>query len=71
MKHLKNQLAEGPEDNSDDVLKSEAFRSTKICDLSGKKLAAVNNELITMCKESQAIVLNISKNQLRDLPGEY
>ena len=80
MKHLRDHLvdetAANPADsaqknNADNLLKSDVVKSTKVFDLSCRKLPDVTSSMITFCKQCTALVFNLSKNQLRDLPNEY
>lgn len=52
------------------ILKSEVIKSTKVFDLSCKKLTSITPNMITVCKQSTALVLNASKTALTDLPAE-
>ncbi|RNA38661.1 leucine-rich repeat-containing 40 [Brachionus plicatilis] len=75
LKHLKNQIkvTENQESqNSEEMmLKSEnIIKSSKIFDLSYKKISIITPSIINYCKQSTASVLNVMKNSLSDLPEE-
>lgn len=74
MKHLRNQLTElapdeGPATEKD-LLRSDIVKSTKVFDLSGKKLTEVTEGMISFCVQTTALALNLSKNLLETLPNE-
>jgi hypothetical protein len=75
MKHLKNHLQEDPSQDDikkdDMILKTDVIKSSKVLDLSCRKLNTLPLDMITFCKQSTALVLNLSKNSLNDLPTEY
>ena len=60
----------GTQEPDENLLRSDIIKSTKIFDLSCKKLTTVTSNMISFCKQSTALVLNLSKNQLQDLPDE-
>ena len=73
MKHLKNRLLEAPQETSSQeeaVLKSDILKSTKVFDLSCRKLHTLPSDMITFCRQSSALVLNLHKNALTSLPQE-
>ena len=74
MKHLRNQLAEDADNNAQnpekDILRSDIVKSTKVFDLSGKKLTNITAEMVSFCQKCTALVFNASKNILQDLPNE-
>lgn len=74
MKHLRNQLSEYTENitqcQEKDIFRSDIVKSTKVFDLSGKKLTNITVEMIFFCQKCMALVFNASKNILQDLPEE-
>ena len=79
MKHLRDHLVDdsvnnptylNKKNNEENLLKSDVVKSTKVFDLSCRKLSNVTPSMITFCKQCTALVFNLSKNQLKDLPIE-
>lgn len=74
MKHLRNQLTEIlPEETESNTRQTDMLgivKSTKIYDLSSKKLTAITGEMISFCQQCTAIAFNASRNQLSNLPDE-
>ena len=76
MKHLKDHLVDDSATSNDStqktetLLKTDVVKSTKVFDLSCRKLTSVTSEMISFCKQCTALVFNLSKNQLKDLPND-
>jgi Leucine-rich repeat (LRR) protein len=77
IKHLRNQLTEiAAEENESNerMAKTDMLgivKSTKVYDLSSKKLTAITSDMISFCQQCTAVAFNASRNQLTDLPDEY
>jgi hypothetical protein len=77
MKHLRDHLVDESSNASDSaqtknetLLKTDVVKSTKVFDLSCRKLTNVTTEMISFCRQCTALVFNLSKNQLRNLPND-
>ena len=77
MKHLRDHLVDESTNATDSaqtknktLLKTDVVKSTKVFDLSCRKLTSVTTEMISFCRQCTALVFNLSKNQLRNLPND-
>jgi hypothetical protein len=77
MKYLRDHLVDESSNASDSaqtknetLLKTDVVKSTKVFDLSCRKLTNVTTEMISFCRQCTALVFNLSKNQLRNLPND-